>query len=691
MSVGTTGDLTMSLDHTQSPAPLQHSACEALASLFLALGVVLLSIACTPAHVWADQSSSEANTAVAETDSQTDAEVEEVEEDEAEEADEDAESAGEAESPSDSGESNEADKKAEDEKQAEEKKVQEKKTKKVRFAQFELSSSLPESPGQMGPFGDTQADLRKTIGRFERAAKDDSIQGIVLDLRSPGVGYGKLNELRAAIHKFRKSGKKVYAQLEIATARDYLIATACDEIIMPESGFLLLPGVRIEPTFYKGMLSMVGVKADFLHMGDAKGAGEQYTRKKWSEPVHKNMDSLVGDLYEQMIETIVRDRPVTDETAREMVDLALLTATQAKEAGLIDRIAYSDEVRAELAESTDADKLVYVQNYGKKSVDTDFSGPTGFFKLMQVITGGQPTKGRRAGKKIVVVYAVGPIMTGESQSDLFGGSVVGSTTVVEALDQAHKDDATAAIVLRVDSPGGSAVASDLIWRKIQQIDKPVIASMGDVAASGGYYISMGADQIFAEPGTITGSIGVVSGKFAINGMYKKLGLTTDLVSRGENSGIFSGMRKWNDSERAAMMRMMEDTYAQFTGKAAEGRNMPIDQLKALAGGKVYTGRQAKANRLIDELGTLDDAIAQAKKLAGLTADDKVRIETLPEPQEFFETLFGNVASEKEVRVSLDGVVLPEELIDAARRMQVWRQLLSREPVGLFMPFDLNVE
>jgi len=183
----------------------------------------------------------------------------------------------------------------------------------------------------------------------------------------------------------------------------------------------------------------------------------------------------------------------------------------------------------------------------------------------------------------------------------------------------------------------------------------------------------------------------VSGKFAMQGMYKKLGLTTDLVSRGKNSGIFSSMRKWNDSERTAMMRMMEDTYAQFTSKAAQGRNMPVDQLKSLAGGKVYTGRQAKANQLVDQLGTLNDAIAHAKKLAGLTESDKVRIETLPEPQEFFETLFGDAGSEKEVRVSLDGVGLPKELVETVRRLQVWQQLLSREPVGLFMPFDLVVE
>jgi len=488
---------------------------EIAASLFLGLAVALLSLAWTPPSARADDAnSSTPGGAVAEPDAVAETEtVAEANAPDGESANAE-ETAGSKSSNQDKQQGNRVKEQAEqaspDEESASDKEPQKaKRAEKIRFAQFELSSSLPESPGQMGPFGDMQADLRKTIGRFEKAAADDSIQGIVLNLRSPAIGTGKVNELRAAIQKFRQGGKKVYAQLEIASSRDYLIATACDEIIMPESGFLLLPGVRMEPTFYKGMLSKIGVQADFLHMGDAKGAGETYTRKKWSKPVRKNLDAMAGDLYEQMIETIVRDRPVTDKAAREMVDMALLTASQAKEAGLIDRIAYSDQVRAQLAESTDADPLVYVENYGKKSVDTDFSGPTGFFKLMQAIAGGTPTKGRRAGKKIAVVYAVGPIMTGESSSSLFGESTVGSTTVIEALETARKDQATAAIVLRVDSPGGSAVASDLIWRKIQQIDKPVVASMGDVAASGGYYISMGADEIFAEPGTITGSIGVV--------------------------------------------------------------------------------------------------------------------------------------------------------------------------------------
>ena len=195
-------------------------------------------------------------------------------------------------------------------------------------------------------------------------------------------------------------------------------------------------------------------------------------------------------------------------------------------------------------------------------------------------------------------------MTGKSESDPFGGEVMGSTTIVEALREANEDKHVVAIVLRIDSPGGSALASDLIWHETQVIKKPIVASMGDVAASGGYYIAMGADKIFAAPGTITGSIGVVGGKLAIRGLYDKLGITTETIERGRNSGIFGSSGKFTESQRAVVTEMMEDIYDQFTTKAAEGRKMPVEKLRELAGGRVYTGRQALENGLVDQLGTL---------------------------------------------------------------------------------------
>lgn len=561
---------------------------------------------------------------------------------------------------------------------------------KVRYAKLLLRGQMPEGTGGSGLFAELQPQLAKWIARIDRAANDDNIQGLLLDIQNPAIGRGSVDEFRAAIARFRESGKKVIAILEMATPSDYMVASACDEVVMPECGFILLPGVRAEGLFMKGLLAKIGVEADFIHMGEAKGAAESYTRDSWSKPVKKNLTSMVNDLYEQLYENIGLDRPVTEKNARKAIDRGILTASEALQIGLIDRVAYPDEVRSGLNKQHQGSKFVYVENYGAKKVDTDFSGPAGFFKLMGMLAGANNDGGAK-GKKIAVVYAVGPIMTGKSESDIFGSTTIGSTTMVEALDQANRDEDVVAIVLRVNSPGGSAVASDLIWRKTQQIEKPIVASMGDVAASGGYYISMGADKIIAEPQTVTGSIGVVGGKMALAGLYEKLGLTTDIISRGANSGIFSSTNKFSKRERNALHAMMEDTYEQFTTKAADGRGMEHDTLLKLASGKVYTGRQAKANGLIDEVGSLRDAIMEAKKLAGLDEDEKVRLRTLPKKPELFEELFGNNQQQREVRLSLEGIALPAEMQRAVRQISVWRDLLARERVGLIMPVQVVVE
>ncbi len=244
--------------------------------------------------------------------------------------------------------------------------------KKIRYAQVVLNTALAEAPGDEGPFGELKVDLRKMVARFDRAAKDNRIEGLVLQIENPGLDRASVAELREAIHRFRKSGKKVYAQLETAETSDYLLACACDEIVMPESGYLMIPGVRAEPMFYKGLLAKLGVEADFIHMGDAKGAAEPYTRENWSEPVKENMTALVDDLYQHMVETIALDRPITEARVKEIIDQGLLTASKAKEAGLIDRLAYPNVLRKAIAEKHDTTNLVYVQNYGRKKVDTDY-------------------------------------------------------------------------------------------------------------------------------------------------------------------------------------------------------------------------------------------------------------------------------------------------------------------------------
>ncbi len=397
---------------------------------------------------------------------------------------------------------------------------------------------------------------------------------------------------------------------------------------------------------------------------------------------------MINDLYEQLVESVASDRKLEPEKVRALVDQGLFTAQAAKEAGLIDRIAYEDELKEQIKKEQKGEKLSVVRKYGEKKMDADFSGFTGMMKLINLMMGIEPSSGRTYGDKIAVVYALGPIMSGESEQGLLGGSSMGADTIVKALRTADEDKKVRAIVLRVDSPGGSALASDQIWRQVVQIKKPVIASMGDTAASGGYYISMGAQQIFAEPATLTGSIGVVGGKMALGGTLNKLGINTQVVSRGQNSGIFSADQPFSPAERKAIMLLMKDTYLQFTTKAAQGRKMDLDKLEELAQGKVYTGRQAQKLGLVDTIGTLRDAIIAAKVAAGLDKDKKVNLMILPKPKSVFEQFFGGPEIESKVVTSQLRKAAPQLVAPLADIEQL--QHLFAEPVNLVLPYRVHI-
>jgi protease-4 len=317
----------------------------------------------------------------------------------------------------------------------------------------------------------------------------------------------------------------------------------------------------------------------------------------------------------------------------------------------------------------------------------------GFMKLMEAMMGVEPASASSSKHpRIALVYAVGPIVSGESKAGPFSEeSSVGSDTLVKALREAKKSDRVKAIVLRVDSPGGSALASDLIWREVATSEKPVVVSMGNIAASGGYYISMGADKIFAEPGTLTGSIGVVSGKLAIRKLLDKVGVNVERISRGKNAGSLSTIEPFSDSQRDAWMKMMKDTYHQFTSKAAEGRKMDNEKIESLAQGRIFTGRMAVANGLVDKLGTLNDAVAEAKTMAGLKADDKIDLQVLPKPKSFFEQMFENSSADAEVRALPAELLVPRELLTAFRQIGLLQQIFTpSQPVATMLPYKIEI-
>jgi protease-4 len=556
--------------------------------------------------------------------------------------------------------------------------------KKATVVRLTIRGDYSEGPSQPGLFGDIQPTLAKVIQRMEDAAADKAVAAVWLRIEDLELGRGKVHELRAAIARMRKAGKPVYAELSSADAAQFLVAAACEQIFMPPSGTLLLPGVRAEMTFYKGLFDKIGLQFDVLQMGKFKGAGEPYTRSSMSGPLRESIEGIVEDVYDDLCGTIAKDRRLREYLVKLLVDQGLFTATKAQQAGLIDQVVYADQFEESLRAKLGVEKLDVNTAYKKKQVDTDFSGLTGLVKLMELFAGGKPSEKAGTKQRIAVVYAVGPIVEGKTVTDFFGESSVGSTSMIEALRKASGDPKVVAVVLRIDSPGGSATASDLIWRETVRIKKPLIVSMGDVAGSGGYYIAMGAKKIFAEPGTITGSIGVVGGKLVTRGLYEKLGLNTEVISRGRNSGSLSSTQPFSPDERKAWTELLEDTYDQFVTKAAEGRKIDKKRVEELAQGRVYTGRMAKRLGLIDEIGTLQDAIAEAKKAAGLKPDADVDLLILPSPKSLFEQLFGDSSMTSE----LDSA-LPEAL-KLLRQTQVWRRMLG-DRVLLWMPYGVRVK
>ncbi len=555
-------------------------------------------------------------------------------------------------------------------------------------AHIKLSGSLDETPVASDPiFGLASENLKSKLDRIKKAKDDSSIQGLYLQIDEVGIGWGMLDELRRAIADFRKSGKKAYAYLESAEAKDYLLATACDEICLPESGWLMLTGTRAEVTFFKDLLDKIGVQADLLQMGDFKGAAEPFTRSSMSEPFRKQLEGVIDDYYENLVKMIAQSRAgknLTPEQVKKLIDQGPYTAKGAAAAGLIDRVAYAEQFQNTLKTGLKAERIKLVKNYAQEKAKTlDFSNPFALLKLFS-----PPDLKDSVNPKIAIVYATGLITTGKSRTSFFGADTVGSTTMVEAIRQAAKDTSVKGIVLRVDSPGGSALASDLIWNELSRCKKPVIASMSDTAASGGYYISMSAQKIYAEPGTLTGSIGVVGGKLVIRGLYDKVGVNTEVISRGANANIMSSTSPFNDAERKAWTAMMKDVYDQFLDKALQGRKkagkqMSRGDLEKLAGGRIWTGRQAKENGLVDELGTLDDAIAAAKDMAGMK-DKELELLILPKPKNLLDML---IESRFDTRMQLSGLQELPLLQELSKRLGGVLGLLRLrgEPVWAIMP------
>ena len=536
-----------------------------------------------------------------------------------------------------------------------------------KIASLSLSGPLPEGVGQDGLLGDVAPRLQRLVERLEQAASDEQVGGVLLTIRSPDVGRARAAEVRAAIGVVRAAGKPVVAHLITGEPVDYSLAAACDTILMPPAATLAITGVRTEVTFFKGLLDRLGVQAEILQVGQFKGAGEPLTRETMSPQLRQQYEAFVGDLYEQMVAQIAADRNLPADRVAELIDQGVFTPEAARQVGLIDGMAYEDEAFSVLSERLGKGTAPVVRDYGKQEVDTDFSGLTGLMKLVEVLAGSPGRGSRGQSQRVAIVHVLGEIVEGKGSVGMLGGEAAGAETIIKAIRQASEDETVAALVIRIDSPGGSALASDLIWRELERCEKPVVASLSDTAASGGYYIAVAADKIIAAAGTLTGSIGVVGGKIAIGGALDRFGVHTDVVSRGKNAGWLSPQQPFSDHEREAFLNTMKDVYRLFTSKVAQGRQLDREHLETLAEGRVFTGRMAQKEGLVDGLGTLDDAVEEAAKMANMSVSGDVKRLLLPEPRGLFDEFLG---------VGLSGPEAPVAAFMSQRLLSVFGRELS---------------
>jgi protease-4 len=493
-------------------------------------------------------------------------------------------------------------------------------------ADFEsaLPENVPDSPTAKLMNGE-RTTLRDVIDAIDRGATDDRVVGMVAKIGAPPLGMAKVQEIREAVGRFRAHKKFAIAYAETFGEFGpgngaYYLATSFDQIYLQPSGDVGLTGLIMESPFVKGTLSKLGVSFHGDHRYEYKNALNFYTESKYTGPHKEAMTALMNSWFRQMKDGISQARHIAPEKFQSIVDAGPYLGKEAVDVKLVDGLAYRDEVYAQARSKAGARaQFLYLNKYLDRA--------------------GRP---HESGKKIALVFGVGGVTRGKSDYDPVQGSQnMGSDTVAGAIRAAAADKDIKAILFRVDSPGGSYVASDTIWREVvnaRKAGKPVIVSMGELAGSGGYFVAMAADKIVAQPGTITASIGVLGGKMVTSGLWDKVGLTWDEVHQGSNATMFTGAQDYTPAEWARFEAWLDRVYVDFTSKVAEGRKLPKEKVLQIAKGRIWSGQDAKNLGLVDELGGYDTALNLAKKAAGISDGEDVRLIEYPRAKTLLQTL-----------------------------------------------------
>lgn len=488
-------------------------------------------------------------------------------------------------------------------------------------------AELPKRPSLLDPFPFMQPTLRNVIDTIEKAKDDERVRGIVFSVKGGGVSISQIQELRTAIENFKESGK--FTKIFSPSYADgngglgmYYLAAAFDEIWMQPVGMLSISGLNMEMPFARSALEKIGVEAHFFQRERYKSAMENFTNSNMSDASRKNLEELIGNLSARMMDGVVKGRGLGYVTVGQLIDQGLLTGQEALDAKLIDRLDYADVLVSEIRQSAtgNADdesvKLITLARYSQDKV--------------------KPSKEASKHKSVALIYAVGAIVpTAGAQGN------AGADKISAAITEAYEDDDIGAIVLRVDSPGGSPSASETIRRalvKAKEKNKKVIVSMGSVAASGGYWIATDADRIFASGGTITGSIGVIMGKFEASELWEKIGVNWEGPKMGRNSDIWSINQPFDEMETERMNTLIDYTYDAFLERVAEGRGMKVAEVRSIAQGRAWTGEDAQINGLVDELGGLNKALDYAATTVGGQTRKDVKIIPIPKELNRMEQL-----------------------------------------------------
>lgn len=527
-------------------------------------------------------------------------------------------------------------------------KEEKKAAEKVVVPVFSLSATITEKPiAEDLPFaiGSTPESFLAFTKRLRKAVDDKEVKGVVFLDGDASFGIAQVEELHQILGELKKADKKIYAHADWLDTGKYTLLSGATHLSVTPTGHLFVTGLYGEQVYLRGLFDKLGVTPDFLTCGAYKSAAEMFMRKSASKEAAEMHGWLYDGIYDSYVSVIAKGRDVEEAQVKEWIDKGLYSAESAAKAGLIDatehRRDFEDRIRKELGE-----ELTFDRRYGKdKQKELDLSSPFAAIQLWAEILGG----GKKAESNkdaVAIVYVEGAIVPGSGSPSLFDtGEGAYSEPIRKALDKVAADDRVKAVVLRVDSPGGSVVASEIILAATRKVKakKPLIVSMGNVAGSGGYYVACGTDTIFAEPGTITGSIGVLSGKLATQGMWDKIGINFEPIQRGKRSGMLSSAQVFTAEEKAEMQGWMDEVYGEFKNHVLAVRKdrlkKPIDDL---AGGRVYTGKQALELGLVDKLGGLNDAIKFAAAEAKV---EDYEVRTVPEPKSFIDMLLGDLGGD----------------------------------------------